>query len=121
VNDAAPERRFTAAALRLWGALLVWFGYFLLVYVVAALACERGFADARVIGVGVVSLVSGVGLVLSLAATLALLAATRRGARDGPARGARFTDRLGWTLGLLALVALVWTALPHLLLRTGCA
>lgn len=120
-NGTPPERRFTVAAFRLWGGLLVWAAYFLLVYVVAALACERGFADVRVAGIDVLPFVTVAGLALSVAATAALLIVTRRGARVEPGRGARFADLLGWTVGLLALLALAWTALPHLLLRTGCA
>jgi hypothetical protein len=121
VNGHSSERRFTVATLRLWGGLLVWAGYFLVVYVFAALACERGFADAQVAGVAVVTLVSAGGAIVSLAGTIALVAVTRRGGRAESARGARFADRLGWTLGLLGLLAIAWTALPHLLLRTGCA
>ena len=121
MNDGRSEPRFTATTLRLWGGLLVWAGYFLGVYVVAALACERGFADVRVAGVDLVTLVSAGGCIVSLAGTGALIAVTRRGARAQAAQGAGFADRLGWTLGLLGLLAIVWTALPHLLLRTGCA
>ncbi|MCE3285803.1 MAG: hypothetical protein K0R70_2059, partial [Steroidobacteraceae bacterium] len=39
---------------------------------------------------------------------------------EAPA-GSRFADFLGWALGALAVLALAWTALPSLLLRTGCA
>ena len=121
MNRTAPERRFTLTALQLWGGLLVWAAYFLAVYVVAALACARGFAGVRVAGLDVVTFVSAAGLVVSVAVTAALVIVTRRRALAEPARGARFADRLGWTLGLLALLALAWTAVPHLLLRTGCA
>jgi hypothetical protein len=121
VIGGSPERRFTVATLRLWGGLLVWAVYFLVVYVVAALACERGFADVHIAGVDVVTFVSAGGALVSFAATGALVAVTRRAARAESAPGARFTDRLGWTLGLLGLLAIAWTALPHLLLRTGCA
>jgi hypothetical protein len=122
VIGGSHDRRFTVATLRLWGGLLVWAAYFLVVYVVAALACERGFADVHIAGVDVVTFVSAGGALVSFALTGALVAVTRRGARADSARGgARFADRLGWTLGLLGLLAIAWTALPHLLLRTGCA
>jgi hypothetical protein len=120
-SEVEVERGFTAAALRLWGGLLVWAGYFLLVYVVTALACARGFADAAVAGIDLVTFVSAAGFVVAMAGTAVLVSVTRRRARAEHARSARFADRLGWTLGLLALLAIVWTALPHLLLRTGCA
>ena len=121
MNGAREERPFTVAVFRLWGGLLVWAVYFLVVYVVAAVACARDFASVRVIGVDLVSFVTAAGFIVSLATTGALVVVTRRGARHEPARSARFADLLGWTLGLLGLLALAWTALPHLLLRTGCA
>ena len=115
------RERFTVSMLRLWSGLLVWAAYFLVVYVVAALACARGFAGVLVAGLDVVTLVTVAGLIVAIVATAALVLTTRRRERSQPADGARFADRLGWTLGLLALLAIVWTALPHLLLRTGCA
>ena len=61
---------------------------------------------------------AGVG---SLAATVWLANRARRRSHDdvGTA-GSRFADFLGWALGALAVLALAWTALPSLLLRTGC-
>ena len=113
--------RFTASTLQLWGGLLIWAAYFLVLYVIVALACERDFADVRVAGFGLVPFVTAVGLVVAIACTGALVLASRRRLRSDRPRGARFADVLGWTLGLLALLALLWTALPPLLLRTGCA
>ena len=113
--------RFALTTAQLWGGLLIWAAYFLISYVVVALACERDFAAVRVAGIALVPFVSGVGLVTALAATGALVLAARRRSRAARADGARFADLLAWTLGLLALLAIVWTGLPHLLLPTGCA
>ena len=116
------RRRFTNTMLRAWGGLLAWAGYFLLVYVLIALACERGFADARIGGVALVPFVAVTALVPALAVTVWLATWARRRARleEAPA-GSRFADFLGWALGALAVLALAWTALPSLLLRTGCS
>lgn len=113
--------RFTQSTLQLWGGLLVWAAYFLVLYVTVALACERGFADAQVAGIGLLPFVAAAGLLAAWASTGALVVAAHRRAREQHARGARFANLLGWTLGLLGLIATAWTALPLLLLGTGCA
>ncbi|HEX5650948.1 MAG TPA: hypothetical protein VFX69_14925 [Steroidobacteraceae bacterium] len=114
-------RRFTSTMLRAWGGLLAWASYFLVVYVLVALACERGFADARIGGVAFVPFVAIAALLPALAVTVWLaLSALRRARLDVAPAGSRFADFLGWALGALAVLALAWTALPSMLLRTGC-
>ncbi len=112
---------FATATAWVWAGLLVWAGYFLAVYVFAALACERGFADVHVAGVPVVPFATACGLLVALASTGALAVAARRRLRSARPRVTPFADFLSWALALLGALALVWTALPPLLLQTGCA
>ena len=114
-------RSFTRNAVQLWGGLLVWAAYFLVVYVVGAVACERDFTDVRIVGVGLVPFAGAAGLFAALAATAALARSAWRRARTDATHGGRFVGALAWTLSLLTLLALAWVALPPLLLRTGCA
>jgi hypothetical protein len=121
VKARGDGRRFTSTLLRTWGGLLAWASYFLVVYVLVALACERGFADARIGGVAFVPFVAIAALVPALAVTVWLATRAQRRARvDVAPAGSRFADFLGWALGALAVLALAWTALPSMLLRTGC-
>lgn len=116
------ERRFTPTALLIWSGLLVWAADFLFVYVFAAVACAQSFADARVFGVSVVAFATVLATIAALVATAAVIAyawrrtrACRSDARE------RFVLFLTMSLGAIALVAIVWSALPPLLLETGCA
>ena len=121
MSTDAPEPRFAGAAAWMLGGLLVWAAYFLGVYVFAALACERGFAAARVAGIGVVPFAAGTGFAVALGVTLVLARAARRRLRAQRPRVNAFADFLAFALALAAVLALTWTALPPLLLRTGCA
>jgi membrane protein DedA with SNARE-associated domain len=47
--------RFTTIVFLIWGGLLTWAGYFLFVYVFAALACARQFHHLTVAGIDVVT------------------------------------------------------------------
>jgi hypothetical protein len=113
--------RFAAATAWIWAGLLVWATYFLALYVLAALACERGFADVRIAGAPVVPFAAACGLIVTLAITLALAVFAHRHLRSARPRVTAFADFLAWALALLGALALVWTALPPLLLQTGCA
>jgi hypothetical protein len=116
------EPRFAPAAAWVWGGLLSWAAYFLAIYVFAALACERGFAGTRLAGVAVVPLAAVLGLLVTLAVNARLALVARARLRASPERpSSAFRDFLAWALALLGALALVWTALPLLLLQTGCA
>ncbi|HET9694086.1 MAG TPA: hypothetical protein VFP48_06855, partial [Steroidobacteraceae bacterium] len=84
-------------------------------------ACERGFAQLRIAGFGIVPFAAACGLLATLAITVAVALSARRHTRNGRARVSSFADFLAWALALLGALALVWTALPPLLLQTGCA
>ena len=97
------------------GALLVWMADFVVVYVFAAVACARGFADASWFGVPIVTWVT---LLASLAAGAATALVVRRGyllqkdvATDEPSR---FIGFVALASGGIALIALMLLVLPVL-------
>jgi hypothetical protein len=116
------DRKFTPTTFFLWSGLLIWAADFLLIYVIEAIACAKGFAAARILGIGVIPLTT---LICSAAAAAASALIVRHCVRRLSA--ARSDQRVQFTFfvtaatGALALIAILWTALPGLLLRTGCA
>ena len=113
--------RFGLTTAWVWCGLLVWAAYFLAVYVFAALACERGFAGHRIAGYAIVPFAAACGLLVTLAINVTVaVVARRRLTRERPGVST-FVEFLALALALLGVLALVWTALPPLLLRTGCA
>ncbi|WP_149538239.1 hypothetical protein [Siccirubricoccus phaeus] len=104
-------------------ALLVWAGHFTLIYGAHALACERGFADAALLGLPAVpALVLGASLAALLAVGLVGWRAWRRldgslaaeAGEDAP----RFLAWLTLATALLAALAILWEAVPVLLLHS---
>lgn len=115
------QHRFTSTTLLLTGGLLVWMADFAFVYVFAALACARGFADGDIFGL---PLVPAVTTLASLSAGVATVWLLRRGYR---AHLETVTDEHGRFIGfvtlatsVIALVALLMLILPPLLIR-ACA
>lgn len=91
---------------------LLWAAHLLAIYVFTALACARGFADLRWLGVGIVRWGVASVTVVALVALFLLV-------RPTPARlsGLRFEPWLAAGLGGLAAVAMLWEALPALWMR----
>lgn len=114
-------RRFTRTVLFITGGLLIWLANFVFVYVFAAVACARGFADVQLAGVRLVVLVVTVSNLLAGAASVALLviAGKRRRTERGN-REAGFIHFLARATGAIALLALLLLALPPLLVE-GCS
>jgi hypothetical protein len=108
--------RFTSTTFLIWGGLLTWAAYFLFVYVFAAVACARHFANLSVVGLPIVSLVTGASTVIALGATIAL---TRFATRRLAATSA-FARFLALALGALAVICILWVALPSLVLHRSC-
>lgn len=109
------QQRFATTAFLLLGGLLVWMANFVFVYVFAAIACARGFADASVLGLPIVTMMT---LLASLLAGAVTLSIARRGyrllsqaERDGYMRFVGFVAVAG---GVIALVALVMLVVPAL-------
>lgn len=90
-------------ALRLSAGPLLWLAHFAALYGFNAIACARGFSGAVPWGVGVATLI--------LAAGAALV--TFRHRKD-------FVDWLTAALGAVALLAILWQALPVLMV-SPCA
>src|SRR3546814_3179627 len=86
---------------------------FVFVYVFAAVACARGFADASLLGLPVVTLVT---LLASAIAGVITVLIARRGYRQHSAsemdEHSRFIGFVTFAGGVLALVALVLLDLP---------
>lgn len=116
------DRRFTPTTLLIWSALLIWAVDFLLIYIVQAIVCAKGYDAVTVLGLPAIPATT---LLCTLAALLAASIVTVRCVRRiraGPTdERVRFTLFVAAAIGGLALTAIVWTALPGLLLRTGCA
>ena len=120
--SAIPERhRFTATTVSIWSSLLIWMATFVVVYVFAALACARRFADVRLLGIGIVPFVTTLCLAVAALATGWLMHRTWRRMRaetDGETNFLRF---IVLATGVLALIGLTYLALPSLLLASRCA
>ncbi len=115
---AELTERFPRTALFTAAGLLVWAADFLFLYVFAAVACARGYADLKVLGAGIVPLASFVATVFALAATGVIIAAgARRARKTGTGNGA-FLGALAAIAALVALIAIVFAGLPGLMLRT---
>jgi hypothetical protein len=107
-----PGTRLIASMvpLTIWG---LQFGF---IYVFTALACARGFADAQVLGFGVVPFAIVAATVLALGGAGAVLVLAWRESRSAtgsrlPATAA-FLNDVALVLAALSLAAIVWNALP---------
>ncbi len=94
---------------------------FLFVYVFAALACARRFADVSVFGVGIVPFATILATAVAGLATAAVTwSAARRLQQASTDRHSRFIFFVTAGAGGLALIALLWVAIPALVLNTNC-
>lgn len=116
------DRRFTPTAFLIWSGLLIWAADFLLIYIIQAIVCAKGYADASVLGLGAIPATTLLCTLAALTATFLITLRCVRQVRAGPSdQRVRFTSFVTAAAGGLALVAIIWTALPGLLLQTGCA
>ncbi len=115
-----PVKKGFAPRLLLASAgLLIWGSHFLFIYIFAALACARAFADLRLLGIGIVPFAIGISTVVALLllAWLSILAWRREsrvfaGEPDTP----RFLRWLGAALGIYSAAAILLQALPALVI-----
>ena len=113
------DNSFARTTFFITGGLLVWAADFLFIYVFAALACARGFVDVSVMGVGIVPFASAAATLVAASATAMLIAWAVRGRRRaGEARV--FVVRAAFGAGVLALIAVLLTGLPGLLVTGTC-
>ena len=116
------QHRFASTTLFIGSSLLIWMADFLFVYVFAALACARGFANSELFGISIVPLVTTASTLLAALATAAVIwmAASRLRRKSTADRHARFIHRVALGAGVLALLALAWLALPPLIAVARC-
>ncbi|MFC7477231.1 hypothetical protein ACFQS7_22910 [Dankookia sp. GCM10030260] len=103
--------------------LVVWAGHFTAVYAVSALACERGLVADSLLGLPLVPALVGLATLLALA-LLALvlrpaLADPEMALTEGGEAEPRFTRWFAASTAVLAALAVVFQAVPALLL-SGC-
>ncbi len=122
-NETQAEiHRFTATAVFICGGMLIWAIDFLALYVIAAIACAKGFASATVAGMPIVAFVGTLLTIGAVVGTIVLLRiGTRRLADNGRLdESLRFIYFLVAAIGMLALIAILYNALPAWLLATEC-
>lgn len=114
------QHRFTSTTFLIVGGLLAWMANFILVYVFAAVACARGFADARWLGLPIVTLVTLFASLLTGAVTILVVRLGYRLRRvAGTDEHTRFIGFVTLACGALALVALVLLVMP-VLVTSAC-
>jgi len=114
------DTEFIRSSLLVLGGLLVWAMHFAFVYGFNTLACARQFSSAHLLGIEIVPLAVAAATGVALIVVVALLLVTRRrpvaaqspGERERVDAFARYT---ALAIGGLSLVAILWTALPALL------
>jgi thiosulfate reductase cytochrome b subunit len=103
---------FVRWALYLGSGLLIWVAQFLFSYVLAALACARGFADESLAGMGVVPLGVSVASLIAIAGCGGVMyQALARSRRAGGDETARFLHFVAGAVAAFALTGIGWTAL----------
>lgn len=111
---------FTATAVYMCGGLLIWAADFLLIYVIAAVACAKGYATNVVAGVPFVAFVSTAVTAVAVVATVWLVRTAVRQLRAQGEQASRFIYFLAASLGGMALLAIFFNVLPAWLLATEC-
>ncbi len=100
--------------------LMIWAAHFLMIYVFTALACARRFADLSWLGIGVIPWVIGTATLAAAAATLVVIGLAVRDARSSASQNntSSFVPWMTAAFGGLALMAILWEALPVLWVTT---
>lgn len=120
--ERGEGRRFTPTTMFICGGLLIWAADFLLMYVVAAIACARQFASLAVLGLPFVAMFGTALTAVSILAIVWLVrvAVRRLRAEHASDRAVRFIYFLAASIGSFSIVAVVFNALPAWLLATEC-
>jgi hypothetical protein len=120
---ASDNFPFPAAILRLIAPLIVWTLHLSVLYGGTALACARGFDGDRVFGLPILSFGIGTATVIALGGVGYLMARaylTLGPGSNGDWPTRRFVSWLTLTAGALAIVAIIWEAVPVLIVP-ACA
>ena len=97
--------------------MIAWAAQFTLIYGATAIACARGYDDARLLGLRVIPLMIMAVTLAALAITVLVLAralAARRVKKRTDATG-RFLNAATILIASLSLVAILWQGLPALI------
>ncbi|HWL63045.1 MAG TPA: hypothetical protein VNQ32_09625 [Steroidobacteraceae bacterium] len=111
--------RFSHITLLIMGPLLAWLACFAAAYALGALACARGFAEVRVAGLGITTVLTVLLVLATAAATVRKILAARRRMQD-VGQQERFGAFLAFSLGALVLMGLLLLWLPALVVRPVC-
>jgi hypothetical protein len=111
-----PREGAARTLLAMSAGLIVWAAHFAALYAVNAVACARGFADARIAGLEAPAFGAALATVAALAALGAVtVAGARAGGPDAPPRTRAFRRWTTVAVAGLALLGVLWGALPALL------
>ncbi len=112
--------RFTRMILRMLSGALIWASHFAVIYIFTALACARGFWDLSWLGIGVVAWVIGAATLAATLAASAISVQAMHAARNRTVQenATGFVHWMTSAIGGLSLVAIVWEAVPVLLVPT---
>jgi hypothetical protein len=112
--------RFTAEMLRMLSGPLIWAAHFLFVYVFTALAYARGFHRLDFLGAGAVTWAVALATLAAAAGILAFILPAWGKLRHAGGNGtARFLDWMTVAFGALSLLAVLWVAVPVVLVPAG--
>jgi hypothetical protein len=109
------EASFTRTTLRMFCGVIIWAMHFGLIYGYTALACARGFADTKWLGVSVVTAVIVGATVLAVGLVLAsVVPAIRAGLGS-------FENWITAGTGAFALLAIAWEGFVPVFIVPICA
>lgn len=117
--NVVSEKGFASRLLFASAGLLVWGAHFLFIYVFAALACARSFADLRLIGFGIIpfAILAGSVAALLMLAWLSIRAwRTENEASSADPDTPRFLRYIGAALAIYSAAAIFLQTLPVLIL-----
>jgi hypothetical protein len=116
--------RRTAQVLLTLGGMIAWAVQFTIVYGATSTLCGRGWADATLLGIGVVPFAIFSTTLVTLAAAAILLIVSLRAERqwrDQPASATDvFLSQTGVLINGLSLIAILWNGVPAFILP-ACA
>ena len=105
---------FGSALVRMSAPLVIWALHFLVIYGLTAIACARGFAATRVLGLDAVSWGIALATFVAAGAMLFTIGVAVRQLRPQSDGTAAFVNWMSAAAGGLALVGVLWEAVPVL-------
>jgi hypothetical protein len=99
----------------MFSGILVWATHFTLIYGFAALACAHGFADAKWLGLDIVTAAIVAATVLAAGAVLGFVVPAVRAGLD------TFENAMTAGAGALALLAIMWEGFVPVFIVPACS